>query len=298
MIMVAAMVLSLAACKNEASKDEKTTVASANIETSNTETTTEDITSVVSTNVSGTTPAEITTAIPASATTVSSSLPVTNTQILAAYTTVMDKAKADKPAYHRIYFQTLPADTRKVTGGGINLILKLAAFFMTSEEKARKDPEINEKNSEMKMFPVANCDKGCLLTNVNAIRSANFVKLANGNYKIIIILKDEMNSEPYKSGNTAPSNVGSMFYPLSKSIIDNTLTNDSKVSWAVSNVSYSLKYYDSTAVLEYNPNTNQIVTLEQYLHTFIMVKSAKVLLSNISGSAVLHYTVICNNFVY
>ena len=85
-----------------------------------------------------------------------------------------------------------------------------------------------------------------------------------------------------------------MFSPLAKADIDNTLQNDPNVTKVVKDVEYSLKYYDCTAVLTYNPKTNHMVDLYQYMHVLI-TGSGKVLGSKFNGSAVLdNYLEITN----
>ena len=79
--------------------------------------------------------------------------------------------------------------------------------------------------------------------------------------------------------------------------IDNTLQNDPNVTKVVKDVEYSLKYYDCTAVLTYNPKTNHMVDLYQYMHVLI-TGSGKVLGSKFSGSAVLDNFLEITNVKY
>ena len=88
-----------------------------------------------------------------------------------------------------------------------------------------------------------------------------------------------------------------MFSPLAKADIDNTLQNDPNVTKVVKDVEYSLKYYDCTAVLTYNPKTNHMVDLYQYMHVLI-TGSGKVLGSKFSGSAVLDNFLEITNVKY
>ncbi|MEI6577870.1 MAG: Ig-like domain-containing protein [Eubacteriales bacterium] len=214
--------------------------------------------------------------------------PTTKAQILAAYTTVMNKAKSAKPAYSKVEYQALPKDKINITKASIIIspLLNLAGNFMTTEEKAKQNPGINAKGGNMKGFPVKNAPKGCMLTNVSAVKTASCTVLSNGNYKITIVLNDETNPEHYKTGNTAPSKTGSMFYPLSKSDIDPELSSG-LVKAVIGNASYSLKYYNCTSTLVYNPKTNQIVSLDQVTYTLINMSGKVINLVNASGTAVL-----------
>ena len=223
---------------------------------------------------------------------VSNKKPETKAEILAAYTAVMDKAKNDKPAYKKKEFQAVPKDKRNITEGKtlITVMLELAGLFMKEENKA--EVEDTSMNSDMRWFPVYKAKKGCLLTNTGAIESAKCDPLPNGNYKITIVLNDEMDPEPYNDGQAkATSNHGNMFSPLARSEIDNTLKTDWKVKLAVKNANFDLKYYNCTAELTYNPKTNRIVTLNQYMHVLINIKSpTKVTGKDVIGTAVLDNT--------
>jgi len=213
--------------------------------------------------------------------------PTTPAQILAAYTTVMNKAKASKPAYKKIEYQTLPTKDQHMEGSVVAKLLPQANRFMTTKDEVKT--ENNAKGSDMKWFPLYKASKGCLLKNANAIKTASFAKLPNGNYKITIVLKNEVNPEPYKSGNSAPSNVGAMFDPIEKASIDDTLKNDSAVKILISDAKYSLTYMNCTAVLEYNPKTNRVVSLEQNMSTFINITAGKVLhMFSCVGTAMLY----------
>ena len=169
---------------------------------------------------------------------------------------------------------------------------------MTSEKDAKgKKHENNPKGTDMKWFPIyQHPTKGCTLTDVSKIKSAKCEVLPNGNYKITIVLKADINPEPCdpKTGVISKGFTGTMFSPLAKADIDNTLQNDPNVTKVVKDVEYSLKYYDCTAVLTYNPKTNHMVDLYQYMHVLI-TGSGKVLGSRFSGNAVLdNYLEITN----
>ena len=238
----------------------------------------------------GTTDGSTATSAPAQETTSAApqALPATNAEILAKYTEVMDFAKKSKPAYTKTEYQSIPADKRNFDSGIIKILLSLASNFMTTEEAAKSDPEIHEKGQDTYWFPVYETEKGCLLTDESKIERAACTTLSNGNVKIVIELKNEMNSEPAAEGATsAPSAVGSMFSPLARASIDDTLKNDKAVKTVVKDVDYDLEYYDCTAVLVFNPETNQIVSLDQYMHTLITIHGGRVLGSSAKGTAVL-----------
>lgn len=234
----------------------------------------------------------------------SSTAKKSNKEVLDIYTTVMNKAKKDKPGYKKVEYQELPSDAqnRVITEGSglvgtlLGLVDKLD--LMTTKEAAEADPEIVEKGGDMRWFPVYKCEKGCYLTDVNAIESTNYEDLGNGKARITIELKDEQNPEPMAEGaSSSPSKTGAMFSPLSKADIDNTL-NGGVVSAVVKDITYSLTYHDCKAIVEYDTKTNQIIKLEQYMNVAIKA-NAKVGFSTINiEKQELFNTMVITDFKY
>jgi hypothetical protein len=292
LLMAIAIVFSLGACGKDKDKGEDETTTAQSPTAATGDTTAADTTAAEQTTAVGDTTA-------VGETTTLAGKPEGNAQILAAYTDVMNLAKTAKPAYNKKEFQSLPSEDQHMKGKVIGYLLPQAERFMTKEADA--NVEDNKAGSDMKWFPVAKADKGCLLTNTSAIKSAKCDVLANGNYLITIILNDEHNPEPYKTGDTkATSNTGNMFQPLAKSEIDNTLQTDSTIKTLITtDVKYDLKYYDCTAVLEYNPQTKQIVSISQNMSVFINITEGKILgLLDATGTAILYNNMKAWNFKY
>ena len=306
LIMALAIVLSLGACgkDNKETTTTETTVQGGDVgpdETATDGSPADETTTDGTTAEDGTTSEDGTTADGgATDAPVVPGKPEGNAQILAAYTEVMNKAKAEKPAFKKKEFQALPKDQSEFQKGKtlVNVMLSLAGFFMKEEDKAVV--EQHNKGDDTRWFPVYKAPKGCLLTDTGAIKTASCVALPNGNYRLSIVLKDEINPEPYneKTGQ-APSNTGKMFSPLARSEIDSTLIENSNVNWAVKDASYELRYYNCTAELEYNPKTNRIVTLNQYMSVKISINEpTKVTGMSVVGSAVLVNTLKIWDFAY
>ena len=200
-------------------------------------------------------------------------LPTTPAEILAAYTAVMNQAKKDAPGFTKIEYQVLPddANSRVITKGEtlVSLALNVAGNFMTTEDKAKSEPEVKEKGNNMHNWPVYKCDAGCMLTDVSFIKSAKCEQLSNGNYKITMVTKSENNPEPPAEGAaSSPSKTGAMFGTISRKEIDDTLKGGI-VSAAFKDVTYNLVFHDCTVVLVYNPANNQVISLDQTTHTTI-----------------------------
>ena len=291
LVMAVAIVFSLAACGKDEEK-ETTTVAGETTTLKDEITVVDETTAFAEeTTVVGDTTAVGATTVAGQTTTaaVVNTIPTTKEEILKAYTDTLNQAKkTDRPGFYAIEYQALPKEEQKI-GGAVKYILPIAEGFMTKEDQARKEPRTVTKGSaDMTALPVKESTEGCYITNVSAIKTAKCEKLANGNYKITIVLNDELNPEPYEKGQAkAPSNHGGMFQPLGKKSIDNELNNNSTVKNVIKSATYSLNYYDCNSVLEYNPANGHIVTLDQKTNALITMEGTIIILGKSSGTAVL-----------
>ena len=205
----------------------------------------------------------------------------TKADIVNIYATIMNKAKADKPGFTKVEYQELPGDpaNRVVSQGEEHVtaeyIEKLFGFIedlgvFVPKEKAEADPYIHEKGDEdMSKFPVFSREKGSYLTDPKAIEKYTYTKLSNGNIKMSFVLVPENNPEPIgENTNVAPSYTGAVFSPMSKQQIDGTVYHPVVTIFA-KDIQYSLRYHDCSVVVEFNPNTMQIVYLEQVANVSI-----------------------------
>lgn len=219
-------------------------------------------------------------------------LPSTKAEILALYTAAMNKAKSEKPAYHKVEYQEITE--KNFDGKAVNTVLSLASKFMTTPEKAQKNPEIHEKGADVTYFPVYEGGAGCLIAPENAeaaIQSASCKELPDGNYEIVITLNEETDPEPLESYH------GQMFSPLSRKVIDGELEKLSVVQTEY----YSILYHDCTATLVVHPETQQIVSLRQRMYCLITAKGAidmGIIHFDIDGNATLQNTLQITDFQY
>lgn len=219
-------------------------------------------------------------------------IPSTKAEILALYTKAMNKAKSGKPAYHKVEYQEITE--KNFDGKAVNTVLSLASKFMTTPEKAMKNPEIHEKGTDVTYFPVYEGSAGCLIAPENAekaIESASCKKLGDGNYEIVITLNEETDPEPLESYH------GQMFSPLSRKVIDGELEKLSVVKTEY----YSILYHDCTATLVVNPETLEIVSLKQRMYCLITAKGEidmGIIHFDIDGNATLQNTLQITDFQY
>ncbi len=295
-LLALTMVLSLAACGKRGENETTTTLQETTLGSDETTSADGGTTNPDETTSEG----ETTTAAEPESTTeaivVPAGLPEGNAEILAAYTAVMNKAKIeDKPGFKRAEFQELPngPEYRDISGGKavINPLLNIAGRFMTTEEKARKEPHSQGKGENMWAWPIRDAPKGCMLTDVNAIKSANCTQLPNGDYKIVIVQKNEKNPEHHRPhhGNSAPSKIGGMFMPLSKSDVDPELAKLDKI---IKDAQYDMEYYNCKATLIYDPKTLHVKSVDHILYNKITM-SGRVVGISAAGWQVLimHYQI-------
>ena len=243
-------------------------------------------------------PEQDATTLPTEDNTNSSSIPQNYEEILAKYSELMNAAKAQSVGYQKIEWQSIPEEKAQFEGKVFGKILPLASKFFKSEADAKASPELKEKGASMEWFPIYHNEKGCMLTDTSAIENATCTQLPDGNIKIVIELKDEENSEPPVEAPTCDSYVGSMFTPIQFASIRDTLENDPAIKFIVKNVDFDLNYYDCVAELTYNPETNKIVQLDQFMHLDIIINEGSILGLSAKGKAVLDNYMYISNFQY
>lgn len=234
-------------------------------------------------------PVETTTKKPVAATeeTTTQQVKPTTQQILNQYTLVMNKLKGEMKSYDKKEFQKLTDDRDLGTVG--NIVLGIASGLMTSEEKAEL-----QHRTDKEQIPVINNVKGCLLTDVSAIKSASMTE-KNGKTTITITLKDEKNSTPAPAGSVASkSTVGAMFNPIKSTDIDKIKEEFGSVATVNS---MDMTYKNCTATLVYNSETLEVESLNQIMNVYVDI-DAKVLGIDMSGYANIVNTLKISNVKY
>ncbi len=208
-------------------------------------------------------------------------------EILKKYTEVMNQLKGGVATYEKKEFQVLQDDYDLGTVG--NLVLPIAKGLMTSEEDADL-----QKREDMEQIPVIRNTKGCLLTDVSAIKTAT-MKESGGKTTIEIVLNDEKNPLPAAEGATScDSIVGSMFNPLSKAEIDDIVAQFSAV---VKVDKFDLTGKDCTATLVFDTASGKVESLVQVMNYYIEVDATAVIVP-VSGYATLTNRMTINNVTY
>ena len=220
------------------------------------------------------------------------SVPTSKADILRLYTEVMNKAKSEKPAYRKMEYQEVTE--KNFEQAAVNVALGLASQFMTSEEKAKKNPELHEKGAPAPYFPLYEGEVGCMLDPADAekaIEKASCRKLSDGNYEIVMTLKPETDPEPFTSYH------GQVFAPISRKVIDAEIEK----LRVVKPERYSIDYHDCTATLVFNPQSKEIASLLQMTYVTITAKGVidlGLVEYAIDGSAALENTLTITDFQY
>ncbi len=227
-----------------------------------------------------------------------SALPEGNEAILKKYTELMNAANEKQVGFNKVEYQAIPEEKANL-GGILDKIMPLASTFFVDEATAKANPENFPKGGDMKWFPLYETTKGCVLTDTSKIERAECTKLDDGNVKLVIELADEMNPEPIDAGATTCNNhIGAMFNPIRRKDVDDVLQNNFAVKMLIKNLDYDLNYYDCTAELIYNPENDQIVSANLFMHILIIINSGKVAGSDVTGDAVLDNSMFLTEFVY
>ncbi|MBR2315770.1 MAG: hypothetical protein IKA56_03925 [Clostridia bacterium] len=211
-------------------------------------------------------------------------IPQTTEEIIDKYVFLVNKVKADQPAYKKKEYQSLPEEYRNL-GSVANLILDLAAGYMTTEEECEEI--VREKgagtiNNEM---PIYGSDKGSVLTDYDAVAWAKCEPLGDGTYEITFSLKEEKNCEPTPAETLVPSSAhGAVMSPLSKKDIQ---VEVDKVTGSVPGLnvnSFDLTYRDGVFGCVYDPATDQVSSITHHCVIDIEV-DIDMFVANINGSA-------------
>lgn len=213
-----------------------------------------------------------------------SDMPESTKEIIDQYTLLVDKFKQQKPAYKKKEYQALPVEYHNFSSI-INKVLDVAAGYMTTEDEAEiliRDAGAEEILMDM---PIHGAEKGCTLTNYDAVEWAKCEDLGDGTYKISFSLKEEINAEPTPADTlVAPSAHGAVMQPMKfndiKAEVDGII---SKIPGIALN-QLDLFYRDCEFICIYDPATDEVLSITHYIVIDIVV-NADVFGKTIDGSA-------------
>ena len=213
-----------------------------------------------------------------------SNKPESTKEIIDQYTLLVDKFKQQKPAYKKKEYQALPVEYHNFSST-INKALDLAAGYMVTEDEAEeliRDAGAEEIINDM---PIHGSEKGCALTDYDAVSWAKCEDKGDGTYEISFSLKEEVNPEPIPADTLVPVSAhGAVMQPMAfndiKAEVDGILT---KVPGIALNT-LDLYYRDHVYSCVYNPETDEVLSITHHIVIDIVV-NADVFSKTIDGSA-------------
>jgi len=185
-------------------------------------------------------------------------LPQGKKEILAAYTKVVNKVKAEAPQYVSNDWQTMT--NADMSGAMYGLVNPLAKNFLETKEQSTADTHEAGRHPKWFALPTEELKEGCVLTDTGKIESAS-CKASGDNYVITITLVQE--TDPYmdmKNPKGVKSWHGRMF-----DVIDITQVVDYAKKIPGFNTSNAFCTFKGTATLKYNPVTDQCVSLDHII---------------------------------
>lgn len=200
-----------------------------------------------------------------------SNKPESTKEIIDQYTLLVDKFKQQKPAYKKKEYQALPVEYHNFSST-INKVLDLAAGYMVTEDEAQE--LIREAGAEeiINDMPIHNSEKGCVLTDYDAVEWAKCEDKGDGTYEISFSLKEEVNPEPTPADTLIPVSAhGAVMQPMAFNDIKAEVDNVASKIPGVAMNTLDLYYCDHVYSCIYNPETDEVLSITHHIVIDIVV---------------------------
>ncbi len=158
--------------------------------------------------------------------------------------------------------------------------------FMTSEADA--SDTVSEKGSDDAKRRMAPCG-----ASIDNVASASRKELPNGNYEVVIVMKDE-NTPPKGSNGIASMATGILYM---EDVLD-TVQNDSTVSKIVKSLDKGEIIYKAYTITAEMTKDGKFVSIDHVTTGELAATASVVLIGQISGGGVLEFHSKWSNFVY
>ncbi len=212
------------------------------------------------------------------------SVPESTKEIIDKYTQLVNFFKEKKPAYKKKEFQALPEEYREF-GSAVNVLLGIASNYMVTEEECEelvREPGFADIVWDM---PVHNTEKGCVLTDYDAVSWAKCEELGDGTCKISFSLKEEVNPQPTPADTLVPVSAhGAVMQPIATDELMKEIDNITGSIPGIGVNDFALYHRDCEFICVYNPETDEVLSIT---HHIIIDISADIqfFTANIKGSA-------------
>lgn len=210
--------------------------------------------------------------------------PESTKEIVDKYTLLVDKFKQQKPAYKKKEYQALPKEYHNFSDT-LNKALDLASGYMVTEDEAEvliRDAGAEEIINDM---PIHGSEKGCALTDYDAVAWAKCEDKGDGTYEISFSLKEEVNPEPTPADTLVPVSAhGAVMQPMAFKDIKAEIDNITGKIPGVSMNTLDLYYRDHVYTCVYNPETDEVLSITHHIVIDIVV-NLDLFSKTIDGSA-------------
>ena len=213
-----------------------------------------------------------------------SNKPESTKEIIDQYTLLVDKFKQEKPAYKKKEYQALPVEYHNFSSV-INKALDVAAGYMTTEDEAEE--LIREAGAEeiINDMPIHGSEKGCTLTDYDAVEWAKCEDKGDGTYEISFSLKEEVNPEPTPADTLVPVSAhGAVMQPMAFNDIKAEIDSITSKIPGVSMNTLDLYYRDNVYSCVYNTDTDEVLSITHHIVIDIVV-NVDLFGKSIDGSA-------------
>lgn len=211
-------------------------------------------------------------------------MPESTKEIIDKYTQLVNDFKEKKPAYKKKEFQALPEEFRNF-GTGVNIILNLASNYMVSEEDCEELVRPAGFPDIVWDMPIHNTEKGCLLTDYDAVSWAKCEDMGDGTYKISFSLKEEVSPQPTPADTLFPVSAhGAVMQPVATEEI---MTEVDKITSSLPGIAlneFALYHRDCEFICIYNPETDQVLSITHHI-VIDITADLKIFGAQIDGSA-------------
>lgn len=223
-------------------------------------------------------------AVTSAAVTQEKTKPESTKEIIDKYTQLVNDFKSKKPAYKKKEFQALPEEYREF-GSAVNVLLGIASNYMVTEEECEelvREPGFADIVWDM---PVHNTEKGCVLTDYDAVSRAKCEDMGDGTYKISFSLKEEVNPQPTPAETLVPVSAhGAVMQPIATEELMKEIDNITGSIPGIGVNEFALYHRDCEFICVYNPETDQVLSITHHV-VIDITADIKFFAANINGSA-------------
>lgn len=211
-------------------------------------------------------------------------MPESTKEIIDKYAQLVNDFKEKKPAYKKKEYQALPEEYREF-GSAVNVLLGLASNYMVSEEDCEELVREAGFADIVWDMPVHNTEKGCVLTDYDAVSWAKCEDMGDGTYKISFSLKEEVNPQPTPADTLVPVSAhGAVMQPIATDELMKEINNVTASVPGITVNDFALYHRDCEFICVYDPQTDVALSVTHHI-VIDITADIQLFTANIKGSA-------------